>query len=100
MPENEAAVEGRPAIQAFYEAKFKENALKIASEPPEIQVLGDWAYERGNGTVTFTPKTGKPMSESLKYLSIVKRQADSTWKYHRLITNNNNPPAAAAAKKK
>jgi uncharacterized protein (TIGR02246 family) len=100
MPEHQAAVEGKPAIQAWYAAFFKENAAKIAFTPGEIQLPGDWGYERANYTFTLTQKSGQPISASFKYLVIVKRQADASWKYHRLIVNNNNPLPAAAAKKK
>jgi uncharacterized protein (TIGR02246 family) len=99
MPENQAAVEGRAAIQAWYAAMFKYD-VKSADTPLEIQVAGDWAYERGNGTVTATPKSGKPITISLKYLRVIKRQADGSWKGYRLIVNSNNPPPAATAKKK
>ena len=88
------------AIQASYEAMFKENAVKFVPTPFETQVAGDWAYDRGNATVTVTPKSGKQMEESVKYLVIVKRQPDGSWKIYRLISNSNNPPPSVAGKKK
>jgi len=100
LPENRAAVEGKPAIQASYEAMFKENTGKIVLTPLETQVAGDWAYDRGNATVTVTPKSGKPMEESSKYLVILKRQGDGSWKVYRDTDNSNNPPPGAAGKKK
>jgi ketosteroid isomerase-like protein len=63
-------------------------------------VAGDWAYDRGNYTLTVTPKPGKPMEESGKYLAVCKRQPDGSWKISRLIYNSNNPPPGAAGKKK
>lgn len=50
----------------------------MAVNPPETQVAGGWGYERGNGTITATPKSGKPITISFKYLSIVRRQADGS----------------------
>jgi uncharacterized protein (TIGR02246 family) len=100
MLPNQAAIKGRQAIQAMLEAYFKENAAKIAHTPLETQVAGDWAYERGNLTVNVTPKSGKPMEESIKYLVIMKRQPDGSWKLHLDIDNSNNPPPSAAGKKK
>jgi uncharacterized protein (TIGR02246 family) len=100
MSPGQAATEGRQAIQARYELLLKENALKFAITPLETQVAGDWAYNRGNYTVTVTPKSGKPMEESGKFLEIAKRQPDGSWKVHRVIWNSNNPPAGAAGKKK
>ena len=104
MNPNQAAVEGKQAIQASYEAMFKENAGKITVTlvltPLETQLAGDWAYDRGSATSTITPKSGKPVEQSGKYLVIVKRQADGSWKVYREISNNNAPPPAAAGKKK
>jgi|WetSurMetagenome_2_1015567.scaffolds.fasta_scaffold89913_2 uncharacterized protein (TIGR02246 family) len=104
MNPNQETVEGKQAIQASYEAMFKENAGKVAVTlvltPLETQVAGDWAFDRGNATSTITPKSGKPMEQAGKYLVIVKRQADGSWKLHREISNMNNPPPSAAGKKK
>ncbi len=100
MPPNQAAIDGRQAIQARYEALFKDNAVKHAHTPLETQVAGDWAYQRGNYTNTVTPKSGEPMEDSGKYLNILKRQPDGSWKIYRLMRNSNNPPPSAEDKKK
>jgi uncharacterized protein (TIGR02246 family) len=100
MLPNQAAIEGRQGIQAMLEAYFKENAAKIAHTPVETQVAGAWAYERGSLTVTVTPKSGKPMEESIKYLVILKRQPDGSWKVYRDMSNSNEPRPDAAGKKK
>ena len=97
MAENQPAVEGRPAIQSRYEAMFKANTVKIAVTPLETQVAGDWAFDRGNGTVTITPKSGRPVEESDKYLVILKRLPGGLWKVYRETDNSNSPPAGPAA---
>ena len=105
MDPGEAAIEGKQAIQAVYEARAKENAGKtvaftFAFTQLETQVAGDWAYDRGNYTVTVTPKSGKPMERSNKYLTIYKRQPDGSWKIYRDISNSSEPlPSAAGTKK-
>ena len=100
MPPHQAAVEGRQGIRVMLEALFKENAAKIVHTPLETQVAGDWAYERGNAVATVTPKSGKPMEESIKYLVILKRQTDGSWKVYRDMHNANTLPPVAAKKKK
>jgi len=100
MLPNHPAVEGRQAIQTMLEGYFKENSAKIVHTPLETRVLGDWGYERGKAAVTVTPKSGKPVEESIKYLVILKRQPDGSWKVSRDIDNSNNPPPVAADKKK
>lgn len=100
MPPNQAAREGKQAIQANYEAMFKAYTVKFAPTPLETQVAGDWAYGRGNYTWTATPKSGKPLEDSGKYLNILKRQSDGSWKVYRLISNSNKPLPSAGGKKK
>jgi uncharacterized protein (TIGR02246 family) len=101
MPSNEAAVEGKTAIQSWYENMYKRMSVKIAITPIETQVAGDWAYDRGTAMLSMTPKAkGKPMEESSKYLVILKRQTDGSWKCFRDIDNSNAPMMAPAANKK
>ena len=97
MPPNQVAIEGKNAIQAGYEAYFKNYAdnsstVAMTPSPSEIQVPGDWAYVRGTYTGTVTRKGGKPMEGSGKYLQVCKRQADDSWKFYRFIWNSNAPP--------
>ena len=104
MDQGQAPVEGKQAIQAWYEGMFKATVGKIvitvAFTPLETQVAGDWAYQRGNYTSTMTPKSGKPMEISFKFLTIYKRQPDGSWKIYRDMSNTNTPPPSAAGKKK
>jgi uncharacterized protein (TIGR02246 family) len=101
MPSNQAAVEGRTAIQSWYENMYKGMSVKIAITPIETQVAGDWGYDRGTALLTMTPKAkGRPMEESSKYLVIVKRQTGGSWKVFRDIDNSNAPMTAPAARKK
>ena len=100
MNPNQSTIEGKQTIQAWYEAMFKESAAKIVHTPLETQVAGDWAYDRGNAMITMTPKTGKSTEESVKFLVILKRQPEGSWKVYREISNSNNPLPAAAGKKK
>ena len=100
MGPNQAVIEGKQAIQASHESMFRESVVKGAFTWLETQVAGDWAYQRGNYAQTFTPKSGKPMEDLGKFLEILKRQPDGSWKSYRLIWNTNNPPPKAAGKKK
>ena len=100
MPTNQTAVEGKQAIQGYYAARFKQNLAEIALKVLETRVMGDWAYDRGDSTITVTGKSGKPVEQSSKYLVIVKRQSDGSWKVHRAIDSSNAPPPPSAAAKK
>lgn len=89
MLPDQPALEGKQAVQAALEDFFKQNAANIKHNPLETQVAGDWAYERGNITETVTPKAGKALVRSLKYLVILKHQPDGTWKIHLDMDNSN-----------
>jgi uncharacterized protein (TIGR02246 family) len=62
----------------------------------EVQVSGDLAVARGTYATTLTPKDG---SEEIfidgKYMTLLKRQPDGSWKIHRDIFNSNMPPPPA-----
>lgn len=95
-----ANVVGKLAIQAWLEGMFKENKVTCALTPLETQVAGDWAYQRGNSTFLITPKSGKPIEESGKYLNIYRRQPDGSWKFYREISNSSNPSPGATGGQK
>ncbi|MEE8586821.1 MAG: hypothetical protein V3T83_18425 [Acidobacteriota bacterium] len=67
--------------------------MKIAAEGLEVEVAGDWAFDRGTYTITLTPKAGgEPVFEDeAKYLTITKRQPDGSWKIYRTISNSDRP---------
>jgi uncharacterized protein (TIGR02246 family) len=103
---NQAAVQGRAAIQAALETSPASNfQLQIL----EIEGRGDLAYERGTYSETVTPTGAAPIEDRGKYLTIWRKQADGSWKMLRDIWNSDLPlpapekpaaPAKKTAKKK
>ena len=73
----------------MFEEYFKHNAAKMKHTLLDTQVAGDWAYERGKIREAVTSRSAQPMERSLKYLAILKRQADGAWKVHVDIDNSN-----------
>ena len=57
--------------------------------PEEIVVTGDWAYSRGTYDADRTVK-GKDVHIDGKFLTILKRQADGSWKIYRDMSNSNS----------
>ncbi len=93
MIPNAPSVVGRNMIrQQFSEALGKYNEkMEIRSE--ETQLAGDWAYDRGTLLTTVTPKSGgEPMKMEGKYVVILKKDTDGSWKLSRVIFNENAPP--------
>jgi uncharacterized protein (TIGR02246 family) len=104
MPPHQPAVEGKAAIQGWFQTFFSQNTAKLAIIAQETQMINGWAYDRGTFAITITPKAGGgPIEDAGKYLVILQRQADGAWKVHRDIDNSNNPlpapPRAPGGKK-
>jgi len=67
---------------------FEENDVDEVIDDAEIVVADDWAFLRGIGIGTTTPKAGgDPIRFRSRYLWILKRHDDGSWKYWRLIAN-------------
>jgi ketosteroid isomerase-like protein len=89
LPPNQAAVQGKAAIQACKEAfppfsNFQEQSL-------EIEGQGDLAYDRGTYSMTVTPPGAAPIEDRGKYLTILRKQADGSWKVARAMFNSDLP---------
>ena len=82
---------GQKAIQEYYQTIFDEYETELGSGYEDVKVDGDMAYGRGFAKVWLTPKSGgeKIYSES-KYLNILERQSDGTWKTTHDIWNGND----------
>lgn len=90
MPPNQAAVEGKEAVRGFISGMFGQLQMEETMVSEEIVVSGDWAFDRGTFTGSVTPSSGgKTMTLDGKYLWILKRQPDGSWKYTIQMWNNN-----------
>ncbi|MEJ2289597.1 MAG: SgcJ/EcaC family oxidoreductase [Deinococcales bacterium] len=85
---------GLEAIRAQVAPGFANFDSKLTIDAREITILGDWAYSRGLYTADQTAKDGS-MSVHVdgKFMSILRRQDDGSWKLYRDIFNSNVPPA-------
>ncbi len=90
MAPNAPNVVGIEALRASFESAFAErsfDAIDWVSE--ETEVAGDWAYNRGSYTETTTPAgSEESMTSTLKYMMVLQRQADGSWKIARFINSN------------
>ncbi|WP_373493681.1 SgcJ/EcaC family oxidoreductase [Aquiflexum sp.] len=82
---------GQIAIEAYYQSIFDAFETELESGYEDVKVDGDLAYGRGFAKVWITPRSGgeKIYSES-KYLNILERQSDGTWKTTHDIWNGND----------
>jgi len=100
LPGDHPAESGRAPITKYNQDFFDEyapNSFEISSKDREID--GDWAFDSGSYTFTAAAKKGgKPLSDVGKYVVIMKRQGDGSWKWFRDIDNSDGPPTPPAPK--
>ncbi len=100
MSDQQSTVVGGPAIAALNMAGRDMLTSASAEITPErTEVVGDMAYDQGTFKVSMTPKTGAAMTQEGRYLVVLRRQADSTWKLVADIGNTATPPAPPPGKK-
>lgn len=90
MPPDTETLQGPAAVQQYYQAIFDLYETKLESGYQSVKVDGDLAYGRGFAKVTLTPKAGgeRTIAKS-KYLNILERQEDGSWKTTHDIWNDN-----------
>jgi uncharacterized protein (TIGR02246 family) len=89
MPPNDHIVIGKAAIAARYKAGFAKFKMEVSLTSDELEICGDWAFNRGktNGRLIWHDG-GNPTPLNDKYLMILRRQADKSWKIARLMWSN------------
>lgn len=93
MPPNAPAVIGKEQIRAKFESIFPVFIFNMIVTTKEVRTAGDLAFARGTYTLSLTPREeGEIINIDGKYLSILERQADGSWKFSRDCFNNNAPP--------
>ncbi len=93
MPPDEAATAGKDKIRTRNEAVLDKFTLDMGITNQEVETAGDWAYSRGTYKARLMPKSGgRPVSIDGKYMTILQRQPDGSWKIHRDIFNSNVAP--------
>ena len=92
MPPNEPPVVGNEAITASFQAIFDQFTPGLKLSPEEVNVDGGLGFIRGTYEITLTPRAeGETMQDDGKYVVIVQKQSDGSWKTYRAIWNSNNP---------
>ena len=93
MPPNEALIVGKDRIRERNGAVLEQFGFEMDITNEEVAVADDWAYSRGVFGATLTPKDGsQPIPIDGKFMTILRRQPDGTWKIHRDIFNSNVAP--------
>ena len=79
LPPNMPMVSGKEAIQAFWKMAM-DMGVHLNLEAAELVVDGNTAYERGVATMTTQAGAAQPKTSKGKYVTIMRRQPDRSWK--------------------
>ena len=91
LPPNSEMVSGKQAIEAFWKATLEMGMRKLTIETAEVGYDGNLGYDRGIVTISTKPEAGQPVTVRSKYLVLLKRQADGSWKIAVDIWNTDSP---------
>ena len=81
MPPGTPARIGKEQIRAGMKPAFDQFILKMEINYEELRTSGDLGFERGTFTETMIPRAGGETEKyNGKYLTILERQADGSWK--------------------
>jgi uncharacterized protein (TIGR02246 family) len=87
------SIVGHDSLRAWFERRFARVDVELSSQTEEVQVFGEWAFERGTYVAIIRPK-GTAISDTVrgKHLNILRRQSDGTWRISRRMRNRDHPP--------
>jgi uncharacterized protein (TIGR02246 family) len=83
LPPNLPAQRGRTAIRNYWGGFLKAYTLKFETGSDTVEGRGDLAYNVGHYRFTAVPKerANPGMADEGKFVEILKRQSDGSWKY-------------------
>jgi uncharacterized protein (TIGR02246 family) len=84
-------VVGKEAVRREITADLEElDVRELRFEPAEIEIRGDWAWTWGRSEAVMTTRgTGDDIHVTGKYLWILRRHADGTWRIARDSAHGN-----------
>jgi uncharacterized protein (TIGR02246 family) len=94
LPPNLPLRRGRTAIQAFWGGLLEAYTVQFESGSDVIEGRGDVAYNMGHYRFTALPKekNSPGIADEGKFVEILKKQPDGSWKYIVDIYNSNLAP--------
>jgi uncharacterized protein (TIGR02246 family) len=94
LPPGSPPLKGSEEIGKFFSGMTSSVSGPFELKTSAVEGRGDLAFSTGEYTATLTPKkAGKPMpTETGKYLGVMKKQPDGSWKLIYDIWNENVTP--------
>jgi ketosteroid isomerase-like protein len=92
MVPGEASLRGKQAIRAYLERSARVPGFRISWEPLEAKIAasGDMGYLIERTQVTMNDPSGQPVTQTMKALTVWRKQSDGSWKN---VVDMTNPEA-------
>ena len=85
------SIVGHDSLRKWFKDRFKKVDVTIENVSEELEVCDKWAFERGKYSAKIQPKRGGALITICgKYLNILKKQSDGTWKISHRIRNRDH----------
>jgi uncharacterized protein (TIGR02246 family) len=87
MPPNGDELSGLEGLRSFLEPSFEQFRWEATYPSAELQVAGDWAFDRGSYQLTLIPREGDGARRRTegKRLWILRRKADGNWRISHIM---------------
>ncbi len=90
-PDSQSVV-GKKAIEERVRKNWPTMTMTMTIKVEEAAAAGDWGYAKGTYLQTITPRAGGPVTRvDGKWLDILKRQPDGSWRLYIDCFNSNVP---------
>ena len=93
MPYSRPALEGLPAIEADFREFFAGYNARHETTIVSLEVVSNWAIERGTYKLTAAGKQGGPATSELGKHVVIRKKEDGAWKIQWEIWNTDAAPA-------
>ena len=91
MPPNGQVVKGRTQIQAFWKELIDQGMRVESVTSTGSAGSGMLGYDSGVVELRFAPAFGSPVMDTVKFVTILHRGTDGTWRIARDIWNSDLP---------
>jgi uncharacterized protein (TIGR02246 family) len=93
-PDSPIAVGKKAVVASVREGFFDPYNIKLRATFNDVRVFGAQACTSGKFSIELTPKAGgKSVKASGKFMDLLAKQRDGSWKFARRIFNYDKPPA-------
>jgi uncharacterized protein (TIGR02246 family) len=81
IPPGEPILKGRPAIEDYWRGAIESAGIReVSVETMDARSSGSLGYETGSFVLTFDGPGGEPVVERGRYVELLRRESDGTWR--------------------